>query len=133
MQNIQFALLNGDVSVNWGSILGNAVAQQLLANGFPLRYFNSVRHGEVDFVVEKNGKVLPVEVKSRVSFKLHAPLNNVLVVKDWRITETVVLCQGNQDTDESVLYLPWYMVRFLKADELPRQWLHWVDIRTLAV
>lgn len=124
MQNIQFALLNGDVSVNWGSILGNAVAQQLLANGFPLRYFNSVRHGEVDFVVEKNGKVLPVEVKSRVSFKLHAPLNNVLVVKDWGITEAVVLCQGNQDTDESVLYLPWYMVMFLKADELLRQWLH---------
>lgn len=82
MQNIQFALLNGDASVNWGSILGNAVAQQLLANGFPLRYFNSVRHGEVDFVVEKNGKVLPVEVKSRKSFKLHAPLNNVLDVKD---------------------------------------------------
>lgn len=124
MQNIQFTLLNGDVSVNWGSILGNAVAQQLLAYGFPLRYFNSVRHGEVDFVVEKNGKVLPVEVKSRVSFKLHAPLNNVLVVKDWGITEAVVLCQGNQDTDESVLYLPWYMVMFLKADELPRQWLH---------
>lgn len=126
MQNIQFALLNGDVSVNWGSILRNAVAQQLLANGFPLRYFNSVRHGEVDFVVERNGKVLPVEVKSRKSFKLCAPLNNVLDVKDWGITEAVVLCQGNQDTDASVLYLPWYMVRFLKADELPRQWLHWV-------
>lgn len=124
MQNIQFALLNGDVSVNWGSILGNAVAQQLLANGFPLRYFNSVRHGEVDFVVEKNGKVLPVEVKSRKSFKLHAPLNNVLDVKDWGITEAIVLCQGNEDTDERVLYLPWYMVMFLKADELPRQWLH---------
>ena len=82
MQNIQFALLNGDVSVNWGSILGNAEAQQLLVNGFPLRYFNSVRHGEVGFVVEKNGKVLLVEEKSRKSFKLHAPLNNVLDVKD---------------------------------------------------
>ena len=124
MQNIQFALLNGDVSVNWGSILGNAEAQQLLVNGFPLRYFNSVRHGGVGFVVEKNGKVLLVEEKSRKSFKLHAPLNNVLDVKDWGITEAVVLCQGNEDTDERVLYLPWYMVMFLKADELPRQWLH---------
>lgn len=132
-QNIQFALLNGDVSVNWGSILENAVAQQLLANGFPLRYFNSIRHGEVDFVVEKNGKVLPVEVKSGKSFKLHAALNNVLDVKDWGISEAVVLCQGNVDSDERILYLPWYMVMFLKADQLPRQWLHRVDIGALAV
>lgn len=124
MQNIQFALLNGDVSVNWGSILENAVAQQLIANVFSLRYFNLVRYGEVDFVVEKNRKVLPVEVKSRKSFKLYAPLNNVLDVKDWGITEAAALCQGNEDTDESVLHLPWYMVMFLKADELPRQWLH---------
>lgn len=124
MQNIQFALLNGDVSVNWGSILENAVAQQLIANAFPLRYFNLVRHGEVDFVVEKNRKVLPLEVKFWKSFKLYAPLNNVLDVKDWGITEAAALCQGNEDTDESVLHLPWYMVMFLKADELPRQWLH---------
>lgn len=124
MQNIQFALLNGDVSVNWGSILENAVAQQLIANVFSLRYFNLVRYGEVDFVVEKNRKVLPVEVKSRKSFKLYAPLNNVLDVKDWGITEAAALCQGNEDTDESVLHLPWCMVMFLKADELPRQWLH---------
>ncbi|MGM9794774.1 MAG: DUF4143 domain-containing protein [Candidatus Aphodosoma sp.] len=29
-----------------------------------LYYFNSKKQGEVDFVIELNGKVIPIEVKS---------------------------------------------------------------------
>lgn len=130
-QNIQFALLQGDVSVNWGSILENAIAEQLRSNGFPLYYFNSVRHGEVDFVVEKDGRVLPIEVKSGKSFKSHSALNNMMTVTDWGIKKAIVLCSGNVQKDSQVTYLPWYMVMFLKADEAPSQWIHRVDLSAL--
>ena len=133
MQNVQFALLQGDVSVNWGSILENAIAQQLRSNGFPLYYFNSVRHGEVDFVIEKDRKVLPIEVKSGKSFKSHAALDNVLNVDDWKLSEAIVLCSGNIAQEGKVLYLPWYMVMFIKADTLPQTWLHEIDLSALNV
>lgn len=130
-QDIQFELLSGDVFVNWGSVLENAIAQQLVANGFPLRYFNSIRQGEVDFVVEKDHKVLPIEVKSGKSFTSHAALENILAVKDWNISRAIVLCQGNIRVTESIDYLPWYMVMFLKRDELPPSWIHEIDLSAL--
>ena len=40
MGNIQFDILSGDLSVNMGSILENVFAQELVSNGFLLRYFN---------------------------------------------------------------------------------------------
>lgn len=131
-QNTQFALLQGDVSINWGSILENVIAQQLRANGFSLYYFNSVRHGEVDFVVEKNGAVLPIEVKSGKSFRQHSALDNVLSVGEWKLSKAIVLCSENVQETEKIIYLPWYMAMFLEADQTPQTWIHQVDLSALA-
>lgn len=40
MENIQFDILQGNMSVNMGSVLENVFAQTLKANGFVLRYLN---------------------------------------------------------------------------------------------
>lgn len=53
MGNIQFNILSGDLSVNMGSILENVFAQELISNGFLLRYFNKKNIGEIDFIVQK--------------------------------------------------------------------------------
>lgn len=53
MGNIQFDILSGDLSVNMGSILENVFAQELVSNGFLLRYFNKKNIGEIDFIVQK--------------------------------------------------------------------------------
>ena len=45
-------ILTGDVNINYGAIYENFVAQELQAHGWALRYFNSKKQGEVDFVIE---------------------------------------------------------------------------------
>ncbi len=51
MENVQFDILSGDLTVNMGSILENAFAQLLKVNGFELRYMNRKNIGEIDFVL----------------------------------------------------------------------------------
>jgi hypothetical protein len=57
-------ILNKDSKLNGGGLYENAVACELANKGFSVYYYNSNRLGELDFVVEYQGKILPIEVKS---------------------------------------------------------------------
>ena len=129
--NVQFAVLSGDLEVNMGSIVENAVAQELAVRGFPLRYHNSRRCGEVDFVVQPGARVLPVEVKSGDSWTSHRALDNVLAVEEWGLDRAVVLCKGNVAVDGKVAYLPLYMAMFLEPERLPESLPFEVDLSAL--
>jgi predicted AAA+ superfamily ATPase len=48
MENIQFSILNGDLSINMGSILENVMAMQLKSNGYSLYYYDTKKYGEVE-------------------------------------------------------------------------------------
>ncbi|WP_322154405.1 ADP-ribosylglycohydrolase family protein [Paratractidigestivibacter sp.] len=50
---VQFDIIQGDLSINQGSFLENVVAQELLAHGFRLSYYNKSKVGEVDFVLQR--------------------------------------------------------------------------------
>ena len=76
--NIQLKILQGKVNVNFGSVFENAVAQELHAHGWSLYYFNSKKLGELDFVLETDEGIVPVEVKSGKDYERHIALNNVL-------------------------------------------------------
>ena len=114
--NARFDLLQGDLSINWGSALENAVAQELTAHGFALRYFDKAKYGEVDFIIEKDSAVMPVEAKSGKDWKKHKALDNVMAVKEWGLDKAVVLCQGNVCESGGVVYLPWYAMMFLEEE-----------------
>ncbi len=131
MSNIQYPLLQGDVSVNMGSILENAIAQQLRSNGFDLHYFHAPRYGEVDFIVQKGKEVIPIEVKSGSSFKTHKSLDNILSVPEWRINHAYVLGMGNLEKVKHITYLPWYMIMFIQPEAIPETLLHSVDLQSL--
>ncbi len=132
MDNIQFDLLNGDASVNMGSILENAIAQQLSSGGFSLFYYDSVSRGEVDFVIQNGTGVNLIEVKSGADYKRHKALDNVMAVKEWAFKESYVLCGGNVERAQSgILYLPWYMCIFLRQSEIPRGLIWRPDISGL--
>lgn len=91
------------------------MAQELTAHGFgELYYFNSKKQGEVDFLIEYKGNVLPLEVKSGKDYKIHSALNNLLSNEDYDIPQAVVLCNGNVNQVGKVLYLPIYMVMLIK-------------------
>ncbi len=118
LEHIQYAILQGDLSVNMGGILENVFAQQLKANGFELRYFNKHRVGELDFVVQKEREIVPVEIKSGNDYKKHAALNNALQVSEWALADGVIFCRGNIEVEDRVTYLPWYMVMFFKQESV---------------
>ena len=86
MNNIQIRILNREKEINFGSVYENAAAQELKAHGFDLYYFNSKKQGEVDFLIEYNGDVLPVEIKSGKDHSKHAAINNLLRIKEYGIT-----------------------------------------------
>lgn len=57
-------ILNQAKEINNGALFENLVAQELISKGFETFYYNSKKYGELDFVIELNGKVLPLEIKS---------------------------------------------------------------------
>ena len=116
---IQLKVLKGDDAINYGSIYENVVAQELRAHGFSeLYYYNSKKMGEVDFVVEHNGEVFPIEVKSGKDYARHRALNNILDCGEYNIPESVVLCNDNYTQKDKVTYAPIYMVMFIHKDHV---------------
>ncbi len=120
---VQFDLIQGDLSINWGSFLENAIAQQLVVNGFDLYYYDKVKIGEIDFLVQKGSRVIPLEAKSGSDCKKHTALNNLMAVEEWQLEEALVLCGENVMKEGCVKYLPWYAVSFFKQDTLPAQFI----------
>ena len=122
--NIQMRLLSKESNINYGSIYENLVAQELYAHGFPidhdLFYFNSKKQGELDFVTEHEGNVLPIEVKSGKDYDRHRALANVMQNEEYDIPLALVFYNDNVQVNNKVVYLPIYMTMFLqqtKAEE----------------
>ncbi|MBP5364829.1 MAG: ATP-binding protein [Bacteroidales bacterium] len=119
--NIQTRLLSNDQNINFGAVYENLVAQELFAHGFAvehsLYYFNSKRQGELDFVLEYDNNILPIEVKSGKDYERHNALANVLDDSEYDIPSAYVFCQGNVLTKGKITYFPIYMVAFLEHSE----------------
>ena len=49
-----------------GSLYENFVASELLKAGIELRYWRTKSMAEVDFIIEKNGTLAPIEIKSNL-------------------------------------------------------------------
>ena len=116
--NIAFDLLNGVSEINYGAIYENLAAQELHAHGYNLYYFNSKRQGELDFVVEDRGNVLPIEIKSGKDYKRHNALSNVMATPEYNIPQGVVFSNGNLEVVGRITYCPVYMLMFLQPQTL---------------
>lgn len=109
------AILNDDTSVNLGNVYETAVAQELHAHGFRLRYYDNKQKGEVDFLVDDYDSlsVLPIEVKSGKDYKVHSALDSFLRTPDYGIKRAVVLSNEREVYEENgILYLPIYYIPF---------------------
>ena len=111
-------LLRGVAEINYGGIYENFAAQELRAHGFALYYFNSKRQGELDFVVEQGGEVLPLEIKSGKDYKRHNALSGVMRCEEYGIKRAMVFSNGNVEEVGKVLYLPIYMLMHLQQEEM---------------
>lgn len=115
---IRKKLLNNEKIINFGAPFENVVAQELYAHGYQdsLFYHNSKKHGEVDFIIEKDGEVLPIEIKSGKTNEMnvynHTALNNLM--KLYGLEKAFVFGECNyKDEGNGVIQLPIYMVSFL--------------------
>ena len=128
---IQIQILQHETTINFGSIYENVAAEELTAHGFALYYYNSKKFGELDFVIEAGGKVLPIEIKSGKDYYRHNAMDNVLKQSDYGIEEGYVFCGGNIEQIDKITYFPIYMLMFLQKKELPESLIYKLDLSGL--
>lgn len=133
---IQLQLLQGETKLNYGAIYENLTAQELVCHGFggddhELHYFNSKKQGEVDFIISQNGNIIPIEVKSGKDYERHSALTNILGNKDYNIDFAYVLTNSNIHVDEKRIYMPIYMLMFIKKSPAPASQIFKFDLHNL--
>lgn len=111
-------LINKNGEVNNGAHFENAVAQQLLCNGFEPYFCKKKNIGELDFLIEMDGKVVPIEVKSGKACRTHKALDHFMNVSDYHIEKAYVFSAGNVEKDGNVTYLPIYMCYLVKEQSI---------------
>lgn len=133
---IQMKILNDEISVNYGAVYENLVAQELAAHGFggtdhSIYYFSNKRQGELDFIIEQDGKTVPIEVKSGKDYERHNALSNVIGNPDYAISKAYVLCSGNVECRGKILYAPIYMTMFIERSQPLQSQIFRIDMTAL--
>ena len=110
-------LLSDKLSVNLGYLYENVVAQILKANGNSLFYYTFLdeksRHNfEIDFLLARNNKVCPIEIKSS-GYKTHASLDAFSEKYSSRILNKYLVYTKDLGKDKDVFSIPFYMTMFL--------------------
>lgn len=110
-------LVKGRLPANLGYVYENAVSQALVSAGYAPRYHtfpkpDGKHYYEVDFLIQKGLKTIPIEVKSS-NEKSHASLDEFIGKHSRDISVSYVLCTKNLHAEEGVVYLPMYMAGFI--------------------
>ena len=105
-------------SVDLGSIAENVAAQLLLAHGYCPYFQSNKKRGEVDFIIEKNMTVIPIEIKSFVPDKKtgifsHPALDNLLDAhKEIKDSWVFGISNVKKESDRIQMF-PIYMIEFV--------------------
>ena len=110
-------LLNDKLSANLGYLFENIVAQTLASAGNKLFYYTffneSSRHNyEIDFILSRQNKICPVEVKSS-GYKAHVSLDRFFEKYSSRILRKYLVYPKDLAKDTDTLCVPVYMAQFL--------------------
>lgn len=108
-QNIVENTMEGNTK---GGIYECAVADALFKNGYKLYFYkNETNKTEIDFLIQKDGNVVPIEVKSSNS---RANSLKSLMKKSKDITYAYKFVDGNIGIDEDgIITLPVYLSAFI--------------------
>ena len=129
--DIQLMVLQHETAIHFGSLYENVAAEELTAHGYSLSYYNSKKLGELDFVIEEGGKVLPIEIKSGKDYYRHNAMDNVLKHYEDDTREGYVFCGENVEQAGKITYFPIYMLMFLQKKELPEEIVYETDFSDL--
>lgn len=104
------------LNANLGYIYENMVAQMLRASGYEL-YYHTFQHTsnhnyEIDFLLSKGNKLMPIEVKSS-GYKTHKSLDLFCEKFSARIDKRILLYTKDYQKDGETQCVPMYMTPFL--------------------
>ncbi len=114
---IRTKILSENRTINLGGIYENAVAQELNTHGFPMFFYNSHKNGELDFLIEQEMSVVPIEVKSGKDYTIHSALSKTVANEEYQIHKAYVFTNDNVSGKDTIQYMPVYMSMFLRKDE----------------
>lgn len=130
-QGLQLKIISGDDNLNFGAIFENFIAQELTACGHDLYYYNNKKRGELDFVIEYDGVVLPIEVKSGKDYKVHRALSNIMDCTEFKLNNAVIFNNSNLKIEGKLTYAPIYMAMFLKQEIKEGDSIYKIDLSKL--
>ena len=107
----KLAILNNTLKGNAkGGIYENLIACELIKKGYKLNYYKKQDSTlEIEFVIEKNGEVIPIEVKSGNTST--PSLNNFILTYKPHISYKFI--NGNIGRTDNKLSIPHYMIMFI--------------------
>jgi len=104
------AILDGTIKGNAkGGIYENVIADGLVKRGYKLFYYKPDDDHELEFLIEKEGAVIPVEVKAGNT----ATISLNRFIKDYAPPTAYKFVTGNVGLIGGKLTLPHYMVMFI--------------------
>ena len=111
-------ILHDNLSINEGMIFENAIAQQLVSNGYPLFFYTRYNHEkhrndiEIDFLISNGSKlkpkIYPIEVKSGKRYTTKS-LERFIEVFHNRIGAAYIIHTKNLSKQNNVICIPAYM------------------------
>jgi predicted AAA+ superfamily ATPase len=90
-----------------GALTENYVAQELTANGKKLYYWESDGKAELDFVIQNDNNIIPVEAKSSVNIRSQSL---GLFVKKYGIEYSIRISAKNFGFENKIKSVPLYAV-----------------------
>ena len=92
-----------------GGIYENIISESLIKKGYSLYYFKPDDNHEVEFLIEKSGGVVPIEVKAG---NTASPSLNAYIQK-YSPDEAYKLINGNLGVVDNKKSIPHYMIMFI--------------------
>lgn len=116
LDNIQAKVLTGDIFVNEGALAENYLAGELIKHGISLNYYDRKSKHELDFIFPEGNKISIIEVKSGKDYKKHSSLDMAQKLFADKIGRRIVISGNNMETENGILYLPFYMSMFIRRE-----------------
>ncbi len=113
------AVYSGDLGINEGMVMENAVAQAFATNGRKLFFYSrydleeAANRMEIDFLIRRGNVLSPVEVKSGKNWSKHSSLDKFRRKFGERLGESFVLYTKDIQVRDGITHLPIYMAMFL--------------------
>ena len=112
------SVLLDKLGINEGMIVENIVAQSLRANGHKLYFYSrndavrSENNLEIDFLVKRQQRIVPIEVKSS-DYATHSSLLKFKTKFAGKIGQPYIVYAKDVSVKDGIVHLPLYMAMFL--------------------